>query len=76
MPYIAKMKNELETVDNETAPEEVDDEAAPDEADNESAPAGGVEESPVSGIPMQHTALPIFALIFTLLVLPLTYRRD
>ena len=51
-------------VDNETTPE----------VDKESAPAGGVSES--SGIPMQHTAIPVLALILALSVLPLGYRRD
>ena len=59
-----------EVKEYETAPDEVDDENDTTSEDND------VKEASISGIPMQHTALPILALIFALLVLPLTYRRD
>ena len=70
-PDVEEIDSDLTDVKEfETAPDEVGDEN--DTAFDE----GGVEGSSISGIPMQHTAIPILALILALLVLPLTYKRD
>ena len=42
---------------------------------NESSDENSVKKSFVSGIPMEHTAIPILALILVLLTLPIIRRR-
>lgn len=65
--------NPLNSTGDEATPNDVDDVDDTDSASEDSA----AEETDVStGIPMQSTAIPIFALLLALLAIPFAYRRD